>query len=144
MTNSTKRPPIWFWIVSVIALIWNGLGVHGYLSRAYNTSAYTDAYTSEQLEVMNNLPAWYTGLFAIAVFAGALGSLMIILRKKTAKFLFIMSFFAATAQMTYFLFLADLKDVDFSVNKITAYIIIIFAAFLVWFTKNALSKHWIN
>lgn len=144
MTNSTNKPPIWFWIVSVIALIWNGLGVHGYLSQAYNTSAYTDAYTPEQLEVMNDLPAWYTALFAIAVFSGALGSLMLLLRKKLSKLLLVISFIAATVQMIYFLFLADLKDVDFSANKIMAYVIIIFAAFLVWFAKNAISKHWIN
>ena len=124
MKNSMNKPPIWFWIVSVIALIWNGLGVHGYISQAYKTAAYTDAYTSEQLEVMNNLPAWYTALFA--------------------KSLLIISFLAATIQMFYFLFISDLNGVDFSANKIMAYIIIVFAAFLVWFSKHANSKTWIN
>lgn len=144
MKNSMNKPPIWFWIVSVIALIWNGLGVHGYISQAYKTAAYTDAYTSEQLEVMNNLPAWYTALFAIAVFLGAIGSLLLLLRKQFAKSLLIISFLAATIQMFYFLFISDLNGVDFSANKIMAYIIIVFAAFLVWFSKHANSKTWIN
>ena len=144
MTTSVNKPPIWFWIVSVIALIWNGLGVHGYLSQAYKTSAYTDAYTTEQMDVMNSLPAWYTALFAIAVFSGALGSLLLLLRKKFAKLLLTLSFVAATVQMVYFLFLADLKGVDFSANKYMAYFIIVFAAFLVWFAKNAKTKGWIS
>ena len=67
MTNSLQKPPIWFWIVSVIALVWNSLGVHGYISQAYELSAYTEAYNKEQLEVMSTLPAWYTALFAIAL-----------------------------------------------------------------------------
>ncbi len=144
MTTSVNKPPIWFWIVSVIALIWNGLGVHGYLSQAYNTSAYTDAYTAEQLDVMNNLPSWYIGLFATAVFSGALGSLLLLLKKKFAYILLVLSFLTATTQMVYFLFFADLKGVDFSANQIMAYIVIAFAAFLVWFSNSSKSKGWIN
>ncbi|WP_299520302.1 hypothetical protein [Winogradskyella sp.] len=144
MTTPINKPPIWFWIVSFIALIWNSMGIHGYLSQAYKTSAYTDAYTTEQIDVMNSLPGWYTALFAIAVFSGVLGSLLLLLRKKFAKFLLILSFLAATIQMVYFLFVADLKGVDFSDNKIMAYIIIVFAAFLVWFSRKAHSKGWIS
>ncbi|WP_426430374.1 hypothetical protein ACPX19_12655 [Winogradskyella sp. HB-48] len=144
MTNSINKPPIWFWIVSVIAFIWNGLGVHGYISQAYQLSAYTDAYTKEQLEVMSTLPSWYTALFAIAVFAGALGCLFLLLRKKIAKLLLILSFIAATIQMIYFLFIADLKGVDFSANEIMAYMIIVFALFLVWFANHATKNEWLK
>ncbi|WP_299113392.1 hypothetical protein [uncultured Winogradskyella sp.] len=144
MTNSLNKPPIWFWIVSVLALVWNSLGVHGYVSQAYKTKAFTDAYTTEQIEVMTNLPTWYTALFAIAVFAGAIGCLLLLFRKKIAKLLLTLSFLAATIQMVYFLFIADLNGVDFSANKIMAYIIIVFAAFLVWFAKNAITKNWIK
>ncbi|WP_439151278.1 hypothetical protein [Winogradskyella sp.] len=144
MTNSMNKPPIWFWIVSVIALVWNGLGVHGYLSQAYETAAYTDAYTADQLEVMNDLPAWYTALFAIAVFSGAIGCILLLMRKKFAKSLLILSFIAATIQMVYFLFIADLNGVDFSANTIMAYIIIVFAAFLAWFASKSNSKGWIH
>ncbi|MBV7268261.1 hypothetical protein [Winogradskyella luteola] len=144
MTNSSNKPPVWFWIVSVVALIWNGMGVHGYLSQAYKTSAYTEAYTTEQLEVMNNLPTWYTALFAIAVFSGAIGCLLLLFRKKVAKLLLVISFIAATIQMLYFLFIADLNGVDFSANTIMAYIIIVFAGFLVWFSNHSAKKGWIN
>ena len=141
---TTSKPPIWFWIISVIALIWNSMGVHGYISQAYNTSAYTDAYTSEQLEVMSNLPAWYTALFAIAVFFGALGSLFLLLRKKWAKPLLLVSFVTATIQMVYFLFIADLNGVDFSLNKIMGYIVIVFAALLVWLSRKGTAKGWLS
>ena len=123
---------------------WNGMGVHGYISQAYKLSAYTDAYTKEQLEVMSALPSWYTALFAIAVFSGALGCILLLLRKKAAKLLLILSFIAATVQMIYFLFIADLKGIDFSANEIMAYMIIVFALFLVWFSSHSVKKGWIN
>lgn len=120
------------------------MGVHGYISQAYKLSAYTDAYTKEQLEVMSALPSWYTALFAIAVFSGALGCILLLLRKKAAKLLLILSFIAATVQMIYFLFIADLKGIDFSANEIMAYMIIVFALFLVWFSSHSVKKGWIN
>lgn len=144
MTTSANKPPIWFWIVSVLTLIWNAMGVHGYISQAYQTKAFTEAYTAEQLEVMNSMPAWYTALFAIAVFAGTIGCLLLLLRKKLANAFLLLSFLAATIMMVYFLFIADLKNVDFSDSKIMAYMIIVIAAFLVWFSRKASAKGWIN
>jgi len=144
MTTSVNKPPIWFWIVSVITLLWNAMGVHGYLSQAYQTKAFTDAYTQEQLDVMNAMPSWYTALFAIAVFSGVIGCLLLLLRKKFAKPILVLSFLAATIMMVYFLFIADLKGVDFSDNKIMSYVIIAIAAFLVWFSRKAHTKGWIN
>ena len=71
MTNSTNKPPVWFWIISVIALIWNGLGVMAYLARAFATEEMIAALPEEQqAEYLVEYPAWYTAAFAIAVFAG--------------------------------------------------------------------------
>lgn len=144
MTTTTNKPPIWFWIVSVLTLVWNAMGVHGYLSQAYQTEAFTSAYTAEQLDVINGMPAWYTALFAIAVFSGTLGCLFLLLRKKFAKLLLVLSFLTATVMMVYFLFIADLKGVDFSANKIMSYVVIAIAAFLVWFSRKSHAKGWIN
>lgn len=71
--NSTQKPPIWFWIVAIIGLIWNGMGVNHYLQQAYNTESFRNMYTQEQLDIAANTPSWVTAAFAIAVFAGFLG-----------------------------------------------------------------------
>ena len=76
------KPPVWFWIVSIVALIWNGLGVMAYLARAYATDEMIAALPPEQqAEFLAEHPAWYTAAFAIAVFAGVLGCLALLLRK---------------------------------------------------------------
>jgi len=138
MTTNSNKPPIWFWIVSVIALIWNGLGVDGYLGQAYNTERYRNAFTEEQLEIATSLPSWITGAFAIAVFAGVFGSLGLLLRKKWAYSLLVLSLIAVIAQMGYTLFNGYYENIGMTIS------IIVFAIFLVWFSKKSKAKGWIS
>ncbi|OUR91974.1 hypothetical protein A9Q87_09235 [Flavobacteriales bacterium 34_180_T64] len=134
---STNKPPVWFWIVSVVALIWNGLGVMAYLAQAFMTDDMMATLPETQQEQYANLPAWYTAAFATAVFLGALGCLALLLRKKWAYLLLLISFFAVLIQHVYIFM--ELKPVDF----IMPIMIIIVSSFLVWFSKNAIAKSWI-
>ena len=138
MTNSMNKPPIWFWIVSVLALIWNGMGVNAYLQQAYDTESYRAMYTEEQLEIAANMPAWVTAAFAIAVFGGTLGSILLLLRKKLATSVFMISLLAVIVQMGYLLFN------DYASSIVMTIMIIVFAIFLVWFAKHSASKGWIH
>lgn len=79
--ESINKPPFWYWIVSIIPLIWNSLGVDGYLGQAYSTERYRSSFTPEQLEITANAPSWIMGAFAIAVFTGG-SSLYITIAKK--------------------------------------------------------------
>ncbi|MBL4904804.1 MAG: hypothetical protein JKZ00_02010, partial [Flavobacteriaceae bacterium] len=53
MSNSTNKPTTVFWIIGVLALIWNAMGVDAYIQQAYNTQRYQEMYTPEQLETAN-------------------------------------------------------------------------------------------
>ena len=53
-----SKPTISFWIISVIALVWNLMGVSQYIQQAYNTDSFRAMYTAEQLEMMDATPAW--------------------------------------------------------------------------------------
>ncbi|MEW4924459.1 hypothetical protein [Algibacter sp. 2305UL17-15] len=138
MTNSsTIKPPIWFWIVSVIALIWNAMGISAYLAQAYMTDEMKAALPEAERALYENQPVWYTAVFAIAVFAGALGCLGLILRKKWSYFLLLLSLIAAIIQMSYVTFSLEMA------NAMTPMIIIV-AVLLVWLSKHATKKGWIS
>jgi len=106
MSNSVK-PPIWFWIVGVLGLLWNGMGVSEYLKSAGVIDWDKSNYTTEQLAYMDAYPAWVTALFAVAVFGGLLGCLALLMRKKWATQLFGLSLLAVLGQQIYQLFLSD-------------------------------------
>ena len=139
MTNqSTKKPPVWFWIISAIALIWNAMGVDHYIGQAYNTERWRSALTDEQFEIISTIPSWVTGTFAIAVFAGVLGSLGLLLRKKWAYYLFVLSLLAVVLQMGYILIQGYADNIFMTIS------IIVFSIFIVWVTKKSISKGWIS
>lgn len=52
--------------------------------------------------IIEGRPAWATGAFAIAVLGGALGCLLLLLRKSAAYYLFIASLLDAIVTMTHF------------------------------------------
>lgn len=137
--NSMNKPPVWFWIVGVAALLWNGLGVMAYLARAFATDEMIAALPAEQqAEYLVDYPAWYTAAFAIAVFAGALGGLALLLRKKWAYTLFLISALAAIVQHAYLFMNVEMLSV------IMPILVIVVCLFLIWFAKNATAKGWIS
>ena len=106
MTTSVK-PPVWFWVVSVIALLWNVMGVFNYLNQAYNQQEILESLNQAQREVFEGIPAWATACFALAVFSGTIASIGLFLRKKWARPVFVFSWVAATAQFIHWLFISN-------------------------------------
>ncbi len=135
---STIKPPVWFWIVSVIALIWNGLGVDGYLGQAYNTERYRNAFSAEELEIAASAPSWLTAVFAIAVFAGVIGAIGLLLRKKWATIFWLISLIAVILQMGYAFISGKVTNLWMTV------MIIIFAFIFLWFSRKSHAKGWIS
>lgn len=135
--NSTQKPPIWFWIVAIIGLIWNGMGVNAYLQQAYNTESFRNMYTQEQLEIAANTPSWVTAAFAIAVFTGLLGFVFILLRKKIGYSLLLLSLLAVIVQMSYILMNGYASDIGMTV------MIIAFAILFVILGRLFKTKGWI-
>jgi hypothetical protein len=131
------KPPIWYWIISSIALIWNLLGVGAYVAQAYMDDDTRAGLTETELAMYENLPAWYTAVFAIAVFAGALGCIALLLRKKWAYIIFLIGAIAVILQMSYVVFSLKMA------NAMTPMIIIVSIA-LVLLAKLATKKGWIS
>jgi len=140
MTN-TNKPNVLFWIIGVVALIWNGMGVNAYLQHAFKTEASMADMNAEQIALLNSTPAWITALFAIAVFGGVLGCIALLMRKKIAVSLLIVSFLAATIQQLYWMLGTNMAEV-FSESQpyVMPIMIIVFAAFLVWYSKGQFKK----
>ncbi|WP_295834296.1 hypothetical protein [uncultured Winogradskyella sp.] len=139
---TTTKPPIWFWIISALALIWYVLGVYYYLQQAYNTTFYRSMYTPEQLMVVDEMPAWATAAFAIAVFAGIFGVFGLILRKKWAKTLFLISVLGIVLQYIYNVFIGKMYEL-FSITENVRYFIIPIIAYLLFYiASKAQEKYW--
>ena len=143
-SNSLSKPTVWFWIVSIVALVWNAMGVMQYIGQAYNTESFQSQYTQEQLEIISNTPAWATAAFAVAVFGGLLGSIALLLRKRWAYSLFLISLIGVVVQMIHNLFVVNSVDIYGPAAMVMTAMIIVIALFLLWFSKRSIAKGWIG
>lgn len=84
---TTTKPTKSFWLISILALIWNILGAIAYLIQAYMTDEMIVQLPEEQQkEFLYDHPAWYTALFGLAVFGGVLGCILLLFLKICISF----------------------------------------------------------
>ncbi|MGB5646573.1 MAG: hypothetical protein WBM55_05590 [Muriicola sp.] len=143
--HPTSKPPVWFWIVSVLALLWNLMGVMNYLGRAFMKEAIMAEMTAEQVSLMESTPAWVTAAFAIAVWFGAAGCIGLLLRKKWAKSALGMSLIGVLVQTGYGFFMTNASEVYGQTEAvIIPAMVIIIGLFLVFFARLAERRTWIS
>jgi len=141
MNERTVSAVHWsFWVISAVALIWNVGGVINYFVQM-NPDALAAYRESERL-IIEGRPAWATGAFAVAVFGGALGSLLLLLRKSAAFYLFIASLLGVIVTMIHTLGVG----IEFGVGEILGIVLMPFfvAVFLIWYSKLTERRVWIN
>lgn len=141
MNDKTVDRVHWsFWVISVVTLIWNVIGIINFFAQM-NPDVIT-AYRESERAIIEGRPAWATGGFAMAVFGGALGCLLLLLRKSAAYYLFIASLFGVIVAMTHTLRVG----IAFGLGEILGIILmpLVVAAFLIWYSKQAESKGWIS
>ncbi|RXP55790.1 hypothetical protein EC396_08135 [Lutibacter sp. HS1-25] len=142
MTIATKKPIISFWIISVLALLWNIAGVFAYLSQAYMSDEIIATLSVPEQLYHNNVAPWATAAFAIAVFGGFFGSLALLFRKKISILLYIISLIAVIVQAIYNFLIQKFMPVEYS-QMIWSFVVIFIAALLVKFSKDALKKEFL-
>jgi hypothetical protein len=142
--NYLRKPSNLFWVISSIALVWNLMGVFNYLDQAFMTDKVLEILPKEQQVLYLDVPAWVTAAFAIAVFSGTLGSLLLLLKKKIASTFFIISFLGIMGQMSYGLLIDQSSDSYGPMGIAMPIIIIAFGGYLIWYSRKANEHRWLS
>ncbi len=144
MNDKTVGSVHWsFWVIGVVALLWNIMGIINFFMQM---NAGTLATMPEsQRAIIEGRPVWATGAFAIAVLGGALGSLLLLLKKSAATYLFIASLLGMIVHMIPYLGMTG-STIKFGPTEISMFILmpLVVAAFLIWYSKQVQSKGWIS
>ena len=139
MNDETVGGVHWsFWAIGAVALLWNVAGVVNFFVQM-NADAVA-AMPESQRAIIEGRPAWVTGAFATAVFGGALGCLLLLLRKSAAYYLFIASLLGVIVTIPHALGMVG-STIDFVPYVLMPLVV---AAFLIWYSKRAESKGWIS
>ncbi len=86
MSEATQgqRTPMHLWIVGVGALLWNSVGAYDYLMTETRNATYFQRFTAEQAAFFEAMPSWVIATWALSVWCGVLGALLLLGRRRVA------------------------------------------------------------
>lgn len=143
MTTSTK-PATWFWIVSVIALLWNLMGVIAYIMHVTMTPEALNALPEQERALYTDVPVWATAAFAVAVWGSTLGCILLLIRRKLATPVLVISFIAILIQMIHSLFISNSIAVYGPGGMVMPIMVVAIGFYLIIFSRQATSKGWLH
>jgi len=144
MNDASAKPPTWFWIVSILILLWGAMGVFAF---------YTDVTMSEEmLAAMDDYdrrmylgrPAWFVTVYGLATWGGFLGGVALLLRRRLAIVLFLLSAVAVVVQFGWVFGVTDLIAEKGAWTLIFPIFILAIAIFQIWFANLANRRGWLR
>ena len=140
--SNQSRTPWHLWLVGVIALLWNTMGAVDYYMSQTRNEEYMSMFTPEQLDFFYSFPAWSVALWAIAVWGGLLGCVLLLFRKRIAVWVFLVSLICMVLNTIYLYgFTKGMEVMGDPVSLIFSAAIFIIAVFLYFYAKNLSSRN---
>ncbi len=132
-----------FWVIGVVTLIWNLMGVINFFMQMNPETL--AAMPESHRAVAEARPIGITASFGISVFSGALGCLLLLLRKPAAYYLFILSLVSMIVTMVHAFGFSD-SAITFNLFEtvLAVWMPLALAAFLIWYSKWIERKGWLH
>jgi hypothetical protein len=91
MMEAAANRPAHLWIVGILATVWNGFGAFDYLMTQTRNEAYLANFTDPMRVYFESFPMWMEATWALGVWGGLLGSLLLLARSRHAVAAFAVS-----------------------------------------------------
>ncbi len=138
------KAPGWFRLLSLLGLLWNAFGVYMYLKKVGMMGDPLAGLDPAHVALAQSVPAWVTGAFAIAVFAGLLGSLCMVAGKRLASALLLLSLVAVIVQCGWIILASNARAVEGAMALIMPGVITLVAILLVWLAGKGAARGWLD
>ena len=140
--ETNKQSPKWFMVVAAVLLVWNLLGVMAYIAQVTMGPQALAAMPDEQRQVIENTPAWATAAFAVAVNFGALGCVLLLLKRNLAGLFLQLSLAGVVVQMFHSFFMSNSFEVYGPGGLVMPVLVIVIAIYLVALAAKAKAHRW--
>ena len=132
-----------FWLIGVMSLLWHAGGCINYLMQT-NPEVVVQLPATHRA-IIEGRPEWATGGFAIGVFVGALASFLLLLRKSSAIYAFILAMAGIVLTMIHTINVVT-SGVQFTAAEVFFMVVlpIIVTGILIWYSKQCRVKGWLS
>jgi hypothetical protein len=142
-TADTKAKAPWhLWVVGVVGVLWNAYGCYDYVMTKTGGDAYLRSFgfNDEQIAYYTTMPAWMTGIWAIGVWGGLAGAVLLLLRMKWALHVFVASLAAYLMSLVYTYALSNGAAVMPDGGWIMNLVVLAGCLFFVWYAWFAAKR----
>lgn len=146
MTQATPtaaaRTPWHLWVVGIVGVLWNAYGCYDYVMTHTGGEAYLRSLglNDAQIAYYHAMPAYMTAVWAIGVWGGLLGAVLLLLRSKWALHVFIASCAAFVFSVIYTYFLSNGGDIVPPEAPIMNGVILAGCLFFIWYAGFAAKR----
>jgi hypothetical protein len=131
--------PWHLWVIGIIGGLWSSMGVVSFVLTQMNVEAVMSRFPPEQREYFESFPLWAVAFWAVGVFGGVIGCLLLLLKNRLAFHVLLASVIGAMVCNLGGLFLLGGMEVMGTSELGLTVFPIVFAAFLAYYAR-AMSK----
>lgn len=131
----------WFKWAALASLVWYLLGCANYLIQVTLDPA---TLPLEQRAMIEAAPKWMYAAFAVAVWVGLVGAILLVMRKRLAVPLLTVSLLAVLVQFSAYFLHAPLREAMSSDMLLVPIIIVAVTWTVFWFAYHSNKRGWLN
>ena len=131
----------WFKFAAIGSVVWYMLGCANYL---YEVMLDPATLPVDQRAMMEAAPTWMYAAFAVAVWVGLVGSVLLLLRKKLAVPLLAVSLVAVLIQFSAYFLDPELRESMSSDMLLIPIIVVAITWTVFWFAYHSRKRGWLS
>ena len=133
-TTAEGRTPTHLWIIGILAILWSAMGCFDYLMTQMANQTYLGKMPAGTIAYMDSLPKWTTAMWALGVWGGLAGSILLLMRNRYAVWAYGLSLIGAIVGLGYQTFMTQQPaSMTTGAMAVMPWVIIALCAFLFWY-----------
>ena len=141
--NTSIKLPIWFWVISILALLYFLMDTMMFYSRMFMLEEMASE-VPKQYALIKAMPAWVNVVFGMEVFGGLMGAIALLSKRKWAFILFCISMIGVLAQSSYIWFASDALSLLGKPAIIMPIVAIVFGAIMIMVSRTGINRGWLR
>jgi len=143
MTERFERQPTprWYWVAAIASLLFMAAGCFDYLVDVTKNPA---TLPIDRRDLVMAQPTWQIAAYAVSVWMGFLGTLLLVFRRKSAEPFLIVSLIAAFVSFLPYAAVRTIRD-NITTNDIALAIGILLVTLSIWsFARHSKQQGWLH
>jgi hypothetical protein len=131
----------WYIVAAVASLLFMGLGCISFLMHIFADRA---SLPLDQQAAFAAEPLWVTLAYAVAVWVGLAGAILLIMKRKAAEWALLISLIAVLAWLAGLILVAPLRESMSANDLLVALIVTALTWTIYWFARHSRQRGWLR